>query len=1430
MELLDKLPIEKFSEEELSWLTDSYIDRPVHVKGKQLVALVIYVNQTLPRDLYKRLLDYFIEKIKCSIELKIVANECLLDLNEVQNYINYLSGLFEGGRIFNYVLSTLDDQTLNLIFANDHQLAKAEPLFDEFKQRLQNCGITYDVKLSTKSNYEKPKKVIYKKDIYRKTKINELKGPTHTVEMDLIIFKIEENTQFRQREQSLLITYYLKDDTGYIMARRFIDIDQREQIINAFSVDDQVTIRGDVRLLRINNELELMITEMFKNQHTPPSVDDAEVKRVELHTHTKFSEMDAVSDLEKLIKKAYDWQHKAIAITDHLVVQAYPKAQEYVKKLLKSDKDRQFKLIYGIEMNMVDPDLNIVTNSDKRNLQGEYVVFDLETSGLSARYDQIIEFGAVKIKNGIITDRLQFFVNPRLQLTAFTKNMTGITQNDVDNGLLLIEAFPKILAFFGSSTLVAQNASFDVGFLNAKLMEYNLGKLKNPIIDTLDMARALNKEKKRYRLGNIAKIYKVDYDENVAHRADYDAEVTALVFMQMLIDAQNQLAQAGINTKEQTLNHLQGFSDEDSFKKVMKKHVNLLAKNQEGIKDIFKLVSVSHTDYLVFSGKANTKNGNDEYMAEPRITRKVISDNRQNLLVGSSCFNGELFEIAANRTQEELEQAIKFYDYIEIQPPANYYYLINDNRIPDTGRLFAILNNIIDTAEKANILVVATGDVHYVEPQDKMLRDIYIQAKGIGGTVHPLYIYNSDRRLSSEAPDQHFRSTNEMLECFTFLDKEKAKKIVIDNTLEIANMVEVCYPIKDKLYTPRIEGSDENLRNLCYQTAYETYGNPLPKLIEERLEKELTSIIENGYGVIYYTAYLLVKKSNEDGYLVGSRGSVGSSFVATMAKITEVNPLPPHYLCPHCHFSDFNVQADSGYDLVDSKCPKCGEIMHGEGQDIPFETFLGFEGDKVPDIDLNFSSEYQDKAHAYTKEIFGEDKVFRAGTISTVAEKTAYGYLKGYMESMQLETELSSAERTYIALRCENVKKTTGQHPGGIIVIPQNMDIHDFTPYQYPANNPYSEWRTTHFEFNDIHENVLKLDILGHVDPTAMRLLEKITGVDVLSIPMNDPATISLFHTSKALKFINKGFKEKTGAMGLPEFGTKFVRGILEDAKPKNFSDLLRISGLSHGTDVWSNNARDLIHKGILLNDVIGCRDDIMVYLIRKGLKAREAFEIMESVRKGKGLKKNWIANMKANNVPGWYIESCQKIKYMFPKAHAVAYCIMAVRVGWFKINYPLHYYISYFTLRCNAYDIKAMCEGFESVSLRYNEILKRTLDRETKNLVTKKENEVLSTLEVVLEMMARGYRFSNISLELSKADEFIIDPNDDKALIPPFITVDGLGLNVARSIIDAKTERPFISKQDLLTRTQISSTLLKKLEDMNVLDELQNENQLQLF
>ncbi|MEF9967564.1 MAG: PolC-type DNA polymerase III, partial [Longicatena sp.] len=878
------------------------------------------------------------------------------------------------------------------------------------------------------------------------------------------------------------------------------------------------------------------------------------------------------------------------------------------------------------------------------------------------------------------------------------------------------------------------------------------------------------------------------------------------------------------------LQELQDMQSEASFRKVRVKHTTILVKNMAGLKELFELVTLSHTEYLSYSPKST-----NNIVAEPRILRMEIEKRRRNgnLLIGSSCLNGEVFDTAQTRNEKALEQVMAFYDYIEIQPLGNYKHLVERDSIGSMERLKEILQAIITTAQKLGKIVVATGDAHYVEPSSKLTRDIYISSQAIGGVRHPLYIYNQEKRRKIKTPDQHFLTTDEMLKEYAWLGESLAYEMVVTNTRYIASLIGTVMPVKDRLYPPDIDGSDKKLTEICYENAHKKYGPNLPEIVEERLKRELDSIIGHGFYVVYYISHLLVKKSLNDGYLVGSRGSVGSSFVASMAGISEVNPLPPHYVCPKCHYVKFfdDGSVSDGFDLPDIACPNCGETIRGDGHDIPFETFLGFEGDKVPDIDLNFSGDYQPTAHAYTKEVFGDDHVYRAGTIGTVATQTAFGYVKGYEEEMGIEGSMRNAQVLHLAKGCEGVKRTTGQHPGGIIVIPLDLDVHDFTPVQYPANNPYSEWKTTHFEFHDIHDNVLKFDILGHVDPTAMKMLERISGIDPVSIPMNDPETMSVFSKVDALKIDTSKSTEKTGAAGLPEFGTPFVRGILELTKPTTFDELLKISGLSHGTDVWLGNAQELIrNKVVPFGKVIGCRDDIMVYLLHKGLEPKLSFTIMESVRKGKGLKDEWIPKMKACGVEDWYIDSCLKIKYMFPKAHATAYVMMAIRIAWFKVHKPQYYYCMFFSIRCDAYDIETMIKGELAIRKKMTDIDDRLKSNELKRDVTKKDKDIYNTLELALEMILRGFYFENINLNKSASNEFIVDPDNENRIIPPFTSIDGLGENVADTIVEARKKSVFLSKEDLQRKTSLSGTLIKKLESMGVLEGLQDEDQMSLF
>ena len=1430
-----------------SWLeSGSFSMRPIYHRQSNVLQLQIELDQVLPYAIYHRFLARLHTYAKVKVDLRIEVKDHALSLMDLLDYIQHFVQREASARIFAEVMPLIHEDVILYQVPETSQrdaLAARLPLLKAF---LETVGIINEIRIELKDKEEQipavkcanapvrqtpppaasnppanpyRRRKVSTKD-YVSVDIRDLQDGMSNVKIRGHIFQ-SEITTFKNGK--CLQTLYISDDDDAIIMKRFERGALTKEALAEIKEGDHVEAYGQAVMDSYLSDLVFMPTHIEKVEPTVRR-DPAKEKRIELHVHSNFSEMDGVCDIAQFIQTADEWGMDAIACTDHMVVQAFPKAQSTLASINKK-RETPMKVLYGVEMNMVDPDLQIVYQPDDTVLEeGTYCVFDLETTGLSARYDHIIEFGGVIVENRACVKSLQLFIRPPHALSAFTTNLTGITDMDVQDAPSFEECVDQILDFIGDHILVAHNASFDFSFLNSALRRIGRKPLDNPVIDTLDLARSLQTERKSYTLGAIARSYGIAYDQEVAHRADYDADVLASVFLLMCREAKNRGAQ--------TIADLQNLQDERAFVKVMKQHVNVIARNQAGLKDLFRLVTLSNTDYLAVFGKANSKSSGEEFLAEPRILRRCIEQYREHLLIGSACFNGEIFELAANRSQQDLEKAMAFYDYIEIQPLENYRPLVESHSIADQQRLKQVLLRIIRTAQQMGKMVVATGDVHYCTKDEKILRDIYIQTQGIGGVRHPLYIYDKERRMRTVTPDQHFLTTDQMLKAFDWLeDRQLAYELVVENTNAIADLVEVVRPVHDRLYTPVIEGSDQKLRSICYQNAHRIYGDPLPELVEKRLERELHSIIGNGYAVIYYISHLLVKKSNEDGYLVGSRGSVGSSFVATMAGITEVNPLIPHYVCPQCQHSEFITDGSvkSGFDLPGKICPVCGTAMVGNGHEIAFETFLGFEGDKVPDIDLNFSGEYQDKAHAFTKTVFGDDHVFRAGTIGTVAQKTAFGYVSGYAEEMGLEN-MRQAQRLRLAQGCEGVKRTTGQHPGGIIVIPSNMDVYDFTPVQYPANNPDSEWKTTHFDFHDIHENVLKFDILGHVDPTAMRLLQNISGIDPTSIPMNDPETMSLFNSADALKADIRQYQESTGAVGLPEFGTKFVRGILELTRPSTFSELLRISGLSHGTDVWLNNAKDLIDGGLTLNDVIGCRDDIMVYLIDKGLPSKDAFFIMESVRKGKGLKPEWIELMKEHDVPQWYIDSCLKIKYLFPKAHAVAYVMMAIRIAWFKVHYPHWYYVAFFTLRCDAYEIETMVKGIDAIKRRMDEIQALKSNPETKRQVTKKEEDLYSMFESCLEMYARGYRFSNIDIEQSLATEFRVLEEDTHTIIPPFTTIDGLGANVARSIVEAREKGAFLSKEDLLNRTQLSQTLLRKLEILGVLEGMQEENQLSLF
>ncbi|MGD7008376.1 PolC-type DNA polymerase III [Metabacillus sp. 84] len=1185
------------------------------------------------------------------------------------------------------------------------------------------------------------------------------------------------------RSGRTLATIKITDYTSSMLVKMFARDKEDAALLNAIKKGMWVKARGSVQNDTFVRDLVMIandINEVKPKVRLDTSPEDE--KRVELHLHSPMSQMDAVTSFSRLAEQAKKWGHKAIAITDHAVAQSFPEAYSAGKK-------HGLKILYGIEANLVDDGVPIAYNDARRHLEeAVYVVFDVETTGLSAVYDTIIELAAVKIKNGEIVDRFESFANPHHPLSATTIDLTGITDDMVKNAPEVKEVIARFKDWIGDDVLVAHNASFDMGFLNAGYTRL-LGEEKaaNPVIDTLELGRFLYPDLKSHRLNTLCKKFDIELTQH--HRAIYDAEATGYLLLKMLKDS----FEKGIQYHDELNNNMgQG----NAFQRSRPYHATLLAANDTGLKNLFKLVSLSHIQY---------------FYRVPRIPRSVLQKHREGLIIGSGCDKGEVFEGMMQKSPEEVEETAKFYDYLEIQPPEVYQHLIQLEYVKDRDALFEIMTNIADLGKKLGKPVAATGNVHYLNPEDRIYRKILVSSQG---GANPLNRY--------EHPNVHFRTTNEMLDCFSFLGEERAKEIVIENTNAVADMIGEVKPIKDDLFTPKIEGADEEVRQMSYEMAESIYGAPLPEIVEARLEKELKSIIGHGFAVIYLISHKLVKKSLDDGYLVGSRGSVGSSLVATMTEITEVNPLPPHYVCPECKHAEFfnDGSVGSGFDLPDKDCEKCAIPYRKDGHDIPFETFLGFKGDKVPDIDLNFSGEYQPRAHNYTKALFGEDNVFRAGTIGTVAEKTAYGYVKGYAGDHNLNFRAAEVDR--LVQGCTGVKRTTGQHPGGIIVVPDYMDIFDFSPIQFPADAAGSEWKTTHFDFHSIHDNLLKLDILGHDDPTVIRMLQDLSGIDPKTIPTDDPEVMKIFSGTSSLGVTEEEIMCKTGTLGIPEFGTKFVRQMLEDTKPTTFSELVQISGLSHGTDVWLGNAQELIHNSICtLSEVIGCRDDIMVYLIYQGLEPSFAFKIMESVRKGKGLTPEMEEEMRKNNVPKWYIESCLKIKYMFPKAHAAAYVLMAVRIAYFKVHHALLYYAAYFTVRADDFDVDAMVRGNTAIKARLEEISSKGLE------ASPKEKNLMTVLELCLEMCARGYSFQRVDLYRSHASEFIID---GETLIPPFNAIPGLGTNAALNIVKARQEGEFLSKEDLQQRGRVSKTIIEYLDNHGCLEALPDQNQLSLF
>ena len=1212
-------------------------------------------------------------------------------------------------------------------------------------------------------------------------KVIDLSIDSGKVQLDGEILNIDSR---ELKSGKVLVMFDLYDGTSTITCKVFAEGDKSKELIGKLKGSKGIKLEGTAQFDPFAKELGVIANVIIESTGIKRETrkDEAKEKRVELHMHTKMSQMDGVTSATDLLKKAAKWGMKSIAITDHGVVQAFPEAHHFC------EKNPDLKVIYGVEAYLAPDRTLVVSFPKKQDLDTTYCVLDLETTGFSFRTEKITEIGIMKIKNGEVLDEFSCFVNPEKPIPQRVVEVTNITDDMVKDAETIDKVFPKMLEFIGDSVLVAHNADFDIGFLkyNAKELGYTLD---NTYLDTLRLAKELFPDYKKYKLGIIAENLGIKVE--VAHRALDDVDTTVKVFNVMI----SMLKEKGAKKIEDIDKICAGKTD---FRRLPTYHAIILAKNYVGLKNLYKLISFSHLNY---------------FYKKPRILKSIYKKYSEGLMLGSACEAGELYRaIVAGKTDEELEAIAADYDYLEIQPLGNNMFMVRNETVPDTKALEDINKKIVALGDKLGKLVVATCDVHFMDPQDEIYRRILMAGQGYDDADEqaPLYL----------------RTTEEMLKEFEYLGEEKAYEVVVTNTNKIADMCEKISPISPEKCPPHIDGCEQTIKDIAYGKAHELYGDPLPDLVQERLDKELNSIIKNGFSVMYIIAQKLVWKSNEDGYIVGSRGSVGSSFVANMTGITEVNSLPPHYRCPKCKYSDFTDYGYAcGFDLPDKDCPKCGTKMVKDGIDIPFETFLGFNGDKEPDIDLNFSGEYQAKAHKYTEVIFGKGTTFKAGTVGTVADKTAFGYVKKYYEERGIP--VNNAEVLRLAGGCTGIKRTTGQHPGGIIVVPKGREIYEFCPVQHPADDPNSDIITTHFDYHSIDQNLLKLDILGHDDPTMIRMLFDITGIDPTKVPLDDKETMSIFSSTDALGVTPEQIKSKVGSYGIPEFGTKFVRGMLVDTKPTTFDELIRISGLSHGTDVWLGNAQTLIDEGIVtLNESICCRDDIMIYLIKKGLPPDKAFKIMETVRKGKALKdpEKWagfVALMKEHDVPEWYIKSCEKIKYMFPKAHAAAYVTNAFRIAWFKVHEPKAYYAAYFTIRADEFDSDIMCYGKEKVINKMKEI------DLAGNGATTKDKNMYAILELVLEMYERGINFLPIDLYKSHATKFIVE---EDGIRPPLNSIPGLGTVAAEGIDTAKQEGKFMSIDDMKIRSKIGKSVIELLEKVGCLKGMSQSNQMSLF
>ena len=1320
---------------------------------------------------------------------------------------------------------------------------------------------------------------------YKELAINNITGEMKNVFVEAYVFGLDT----LERENINIITLKISDNSNSLLAKLFKKKkNEYLECLSNIKNGNWYKFYGSIEYDNYSKDLVLIIKDYELSEKEFKEVkDEADEKRVELHLHTMMSAMDSVVPVDDVVKYAISMGHKAIAVTDHNCCQAFPNLFHAVENYNKGkEKDERFKVLYGVEMNIVNNDIDMIFNNRQYDLlDQEYVVFDTETTGFYAGNDQMIEIGAVKIKNGKIIDRFDKLIDPKRKLPKKITELTFITDEMLAGKESEEVVTREFLGWANDLPLVAHNAKFDISFMKAACLKYDLGEFDYTVLDTMSIARYLYPNWTNHKLQTLTKNLDIPWDEEKHHRADYDAEGTALAFYKMakVLESQN------INTTDDLINNI---DKEKLVRFSYPFHATLLAKDRIGLKNMFKIISIANTKYLY-------KN------EQPKIPRDEVNSMREGLLIGSGCINGEIFDKAKTLEDEELVNMMNFYDYIEVQPVSAFSHLIGpEKKFASEIDAIEYLKRIIRVAKEAGKPVVATGDVHNLRKEDLIYREIIVNQK-FNGKLHPL-----NRRDIKNIPNMYLKTTEEMLNDFSFLDEEEAKEIVVTNPNKIANMINEIEVIIDtpKPFAPRIPNSIETMTKLVYERAKEWYGDVLPFHIEDRLatelygealkksishyvskediseeEKEskiyqllhetiisgfdsvkksieryiketteeemspeqlenavkkmLGGIIGAGYDVIYIIAQKLVKHSNDMGYLVGSRGSVGSSFVACMMGITEVNSLSPHYRCPSCKLSIFEDKNGeslgskylSGYDLPDKKCPNCKTNMIKDGQDIPFATFLGFNADKVPDIDLNFSELNQADTHEYTKELFGVDNVYRAGTIGTVAEKTAFGYVKGYCEDKNITMRNIEIER--LALGCTGCKRTTGQHPGGIVVIPDYMDVYDFTPYQYPAEDPNSAWRTTHFDYHAIDADVLKLDILGHTDPTQLRMIQDLTGDDVTKVPLDDKETMSIFTSTKALGVTPEQIMCDVGTLGVPEFGTPFTIQLVKDTKPTTFAEITKISGLAHGTDVWLSNAQELIAKKIVpFSQVIGCRDDIMVSLMYKGVPPFKAFKIMEFVRKGRASKPKdkaeWdehVKLMREYDVPDWFIDSCAKIKYMFPKAHASAYVTSAFRIAWYKVHKPLVYYASYFSTRFQDFDIECMTKGYDAIKAKIIEIQNKGYD------ATNKEQSLLETLKLALEATARGFKFKPIDIKKSEAKDFVM-VEDENALIMPFMSLDGLGDAVAFKIVEERNKKEFFSIEDFQNRGKVNASMIEKLRSLDIFGNMPESSQLSLF